>query len=103
MVTFCRKFRIVQALLIATFLCLLAAERRKYPFEKLDPPSRAKVLMALTGLVILGFGMIALVYLGARFTRRYMNSSSKSDKPSLSVTTRDAWADKPLNPEEDDS
>jgi hypothetical protein len=49
---------------------LLAAEDAELPLKQLDPQSRAGVLLALAGLVILGLGMIALVWLGAQHVRR---------------------------------
>jgi hypothetical protein len=49
---------------------LLAAEVADPPLKQLDPQSRAGVLLALAGLVILGLGMIALVWLGAQHVRR---------------------------------
>jgi hypothetical protein len=49
---------------------LLAAEEAEPPLKQLDPQSRAGVLLALAGLVILGLGMIALVWLGAQHVRR---------------------------------
>ena len=45
---------------------LLAAEEAQQPLEQLDPQRRAGVLLALAGLVILGVGMITLVWLGAQ-------------------------------------
>jgi hypothetical protein len=49
---------------------LLAAEEIEPPLPQLDPQRRAGVLLALAGLVILGLGMIALVWLGAQHVRR---------------------------------
>jgi hypothetical protein len=65
--------------------------------NKLDNKSRAKALSALAGLVILGLAMVALTWLGARVTRRYMNPAPfdhqriKSSAPPV-----DDWAKKPL-------
>ena len=62
--------------------------------KRLDGPTRAKVLAALAGLIILGFGMVALIWLGARVTQRYRNS-----KPYHRPTPRPGehdWAQKPL-------
>ncbi len=68
------------------------------PFiKRLDPATRARVLAALAGLIILGFGMVALVWLGARVTQRYRHS-----KPYLRPTPRPGehdWAKKPLDGE----
>ena len=39
-------------------------------FERLDPPRRAAVLMAILGLVLLGLGLVACVMIGGRWVRR---------------------------------
>lgn len=71
------------------------------PARKLEGPLKAKVLAALAGLIILGFGMVALTWLGARFTRRYMESRHLRRDHGPTVTTDD-WAEKPLHPPHDD-
>lgn len=40
------------------------------PIERLDPPTRAMVLMALVALVLTGLGLIGLTMIGARWMRR---------------------------------
>lgn len=65
------------------------------PIQRMDGATRARVLAALAGLIILGFGMIALVWLGARFTQRYRNRT-----PYFRPTPRPGendWANKPLS------
>lgn len=57
-------------------------------------------MAALGGLVILGLGLIAFTWLGARMTRRYMKSSEKKPKLRLDPVFTDDWAAKPLSPEE---
>lgn len=47
-----------------------AAEQPTSVLERLDPPTRAVVLMALLGLVLLGLGMVALTMIGGRWVRR---------------------------------
>ncbi len=62
--------------------------------KRLDGATRAKALAALAGLIILGFGMVALIWLGARVTQRYRNS-----QPFFRPTPRPGehdWASKPL-------
>jgi hypothetical protein len=62
--------------------------------KRLDDITRAKALAALAALIILGFAMILLTWLGARITQRYRNSSAFF-KP----TTRPGeheWSRKPL-------
>ena len=65
------------------------------PIKRLDGPTKAKVLAALAGLIILGFGMVALIWLGARVTQRYRKST-----PFFRPTPRPGehdWARKPLD------
>ncbi len=49
---------------------VLAAEQAKTLIERLDPQSRAGLLAALAGLVVLGIGSMVAVYLGARYVKR---------------------------------
>ena len=71
---------------------------RQTMLEKLDPPTRASVLMALLGLVILGFGLMLLAWLGARFARRYRQGPTprrpREDSPQFN---EDAWWKKPVS------
>jgi hypothetical protein len=69
--------------------------------DRLDDPTRAKVLAALAALVLLGFLMLALVWLGARFTRRYMASQASCEPPRKTPLDLDDWAKKPLAPPDD--
>lgn len=64
--------------------------------KRLDGPTRAKVLAALAGLVILGFGMVILAWLGARVTRRYMKRTSYF-RPTPRPQSSD-WSPQPLAP-----
>jgi asparagine N-glycosylation enzyme membrane subunit Stt3 len=64
--------------------------------KRLDGPTRAKVLAALAGLVILGFGMVMLAWLGARVTRRYMKGTSYF-RPTPRPQSSD-WSPQPLRP-----
>jgi hypothetical protein len=68
--------------------------------RKLDGATRTKAMAALASLVILGVGLIAFIWLGARMTRRYMKSGAKPPKPPLDPIFTDDWANKPLTPEE---
>jgi hypothetical protein len=58
------------------FVSIAAAEEAKPLIKRLDDATRAKVLAALAGLIILGFAMVLLTWLGARITQRYRQSSS---------------------------
>ncbi|MEX2027745.1 MAG: hypothetical protein WEH44_10590, partial [Pirellulaceae bacterium] len=64
--------------------------------KQLDPSTRAKVMAALGALVILGFAMVALTWLGARVTRRYMQRTSYH-RPT-SRPERSDWSPQPLKP-----
>lgn len=80
----------------------LLAQQGEPLIRRLEPQMRAKVLAALAGLVILGFGMIALVWLGGRATRRYMGIQRKSRRGDSEISPDD-WAHKPLVPPIDES
>jgi hypothetical protein len=71
------------------------AEDERLPLiKRLPGPTRAKVLAALAGLIILGMAMVALIWLGARFTQRYRNR-----QPYFQPTPRPGehdWARRPL-------
>lgn len=73
------------------------------PIEKLDSATRAKALAAIAALVILGFAMIALTWLGARVTRRYMNPPDYKPHRSKFAEHTDDWAEKPLDAPRDTS
>ena len=76
-----------------------AAEGDQPLIRKLDPATRPKVLAALAGLVILGFGLMALAWLGARATRRYMNRDGTIRRdPRRAERNRDDWAERRLIP-----
>jgi hypothetical protein len=44
--------------------------------DRLDDVSRANVLAALAGLIILGFAMVLLTWLSARVVQRYRRGTS---------------------------
>ena len=64
--------------------------------KRLDDPTRAKVLAALAGLVILGFAMVLLTWLGARLSQRYRHGTSYF-RPTPRPGEHE-WAKKPLIP-----
>ena len=64
--------------------------------KRLDDATRAKVLSALAGLIILGMGMVLLAWLGARVTQRYRQGRSYF-RPTPRPSEHD-WARKPLTP-----
>jgi hypothetical protein len=76
--------------------------------QRLKGGDRAEVLAALAGLIILGFGLMLLAWLGAKATRRYMNREpTLLEKPPQQTPIREKdWAEKPLGKpfeEEDDA
>lgn len=75
----------------------------KAALERLEPERRAKVLAALAGLIILGFGLVMLAWLGARATRRYMRREPLLfQKPPQGTPVREKdWAEKPLDDSSD--
>ncbi len=79
----------------AIHLFLLAEEM---PLQKLDGATKAKIKAALAALIILGFAMALLTWLGARITRRYMHGTSYH-KPTPRPATSD-WTPQPLKPGE---
>ena len=63
--------------------------------KRLPDKTRISVLAALAGLIILGFGMVALIWLAARVTQRYRHRT-----PYFRPTPRPGehdWAQKPLD------
>lgn len=64
------------------------------PLELSRGQARAIMLAALAGLAILGFGMVALIWLGARFTQRYRRGTA-TPEPTKRPTEHD-WAKEPL-------
>jgi len=84
-------------LLLAVLPVSVQAQDAVPGIRKLDGATRAKALAALAGLIILGLGMVALIWLGARVTQRYRHR-----QPYLRPTPRPGehdWAAKPLSGE----
>ena len=73
-------------------LFLLAQEKQPL-IQRLDGATRAKVLAALGGLIILGFALVLLTWLGARVTRRYMRGPERYQPPKS--PPGDDWIKKP--------
>lgn len=75
---------------------LAAAEQKAEPLlVRLDPVSRAKVLMSLLALVLVGIALVATVWLGARHLRRIARKPLRPTQPH-----EDDWYRKPLIPNE---
>lgn len=75
----------------------LVAQQAEPLIRRLDPATRAKVLLALGAVVVLGVTMIVLIWLTGRATRRYMGSCEP--KPSARPgVQQDDWARTPIVP-----
>jgi hypothetical protein len=65
---------------------LVAAEEAAPVLERLDPPRRAIVVMALLGLVLTGLALITCVMLGAHWVRRLARQRPGSRLPARPAT-----------------
>jgi len=85
-------------LLLALHEAAAWAEEAPVPaIKQMDGATKAKVLAALAGLIILGFAMVALIWLGARVAQRYRQGASFF-RPTPRPGEHD-WARKPLDDE----
>jgi len=82
-------------------VCWAQEQQAEAPLQKLDDPTRARALAALAGLIILGFAMVLLTWLGARVVQRYRQGTSYF-RPTRRPSEHD-WARKPLIQDEPDS
>jgi hypothetical protein len=92
---------VVVVLVLAAIPMFACADEPTAPLKQLDDQSRARVLAAVAALVILGFGMVLLTWLGARVTQRYRQGASYM-RPTRRPGEHD-WAKRPLLPREPDS
>jgi hypothetical protein len=74
---------------------MAVAEQAEPLLMRLDPQRRAKVLMALLGLVLVGVALIVLAFLGGRYLRRVIKQPIRATRPG-----DDDWSRKPLIPPE---
>lgn len=65
---------------------LLAAEATRPVLERLDPPRRAAVVMALLALVLTGLLMVACAMLGAHWVRRMARHRPASSRSVVTHT-----------------
>jgi hypothetical protein len=70
------KPRLFTPCLVICFCAAASAQEQEPLLRRLDEASRARVLAALAGLIILGFAMVLLTWLGARVTQRYRHGRS---------------------------
>jgi len=83
------------ALLSVAVPAWAAAQENRPLIKRLDDATRAKVLSALAGLIILGFAMVFLTWLGARIVQRYRHGTAHF-RPTPRPCEHD-WARKPLD------
>jgi hypothetical protein len=81
--------------LAATHLLVEVEQKAEPLLLKLDPVSRAKVLMTLLGLVLVGIALVALAWLGGR---HYLRITRRPLPPT--GENQDDWFRKPLVPGE---
>ena len=74
---------------------LAAAEQAETMLMRLDPANRAKVLMALLALVLVGLGLVAFAWIGGRRLRRVIKQPLKPMR-----RLEDQWYRKPLAPQD---
>lgn len=89
------------AVLVAELDRVVLADVAVPLIKRLDDPTRVKVLAALAGLIILGFGVVLLAWLGARVTQRYRHGTSYF-RPTVRPGEHE-WAKKPIPPPDPDS
>jgi hypothetical protein len=87
-----------QVVLTGTALLAQQQQQTQSALQRMSPEQRAKVLAAFAAFVILGLGLIALAWLGARVTRRYMNPRPIRRREYSEL--QDDWSQKPLAPPE---
>ena len=75
---------------------IILAQQAAPLIKRLDDPRRAMVLAALAGLIILGFAMVLLAWLGARVAQRYRQGASYF-RPTIRPGEHE-WTKKPLTP-----
>ncbi len=66
--------------------------------ERLPPVTKARILMALLGIILLGLALILMIVLGGRYVRRLSRS-----KVAARPQREDDWYRKPLTPTSDPS
>ena len=79
-------------------VCLIFGQQSdKTILQQLDVETRAKLLLALAGLVVLGLAMMTLTWLGARATRRFVKQSDILVRKRSGKGSREHdWSEKPL-------
>ena len=71
-------------------------------FEQLEPEIRVRILSMLFGIIVIGVGLIFLVWIGARIVRRYTGISPIESTSENHAPNDDDWWKKPLVTAEDE-
>lgn len=74
---------------VSAWCTALGAGGKGHPIERLDPLSRAKVIMGLLGLVLVGLAAMAFVWMGGRWARRMVRDPKRPRGQSLAELPSD--------------
>jgi hypothetical protein len=67
-------------------IALVQAEQpNKAPIERLDPPTRAAVIMTIFGLVLVGLTLVVGIMIGAHWVRRMARQRPRGLHPTTSA------------------
>jgi hypothetical protein len=69
---------------------LLADEQARSLLERLDPPTRAAILMTILGVVLTGIVLCACVMIGAHWVRRMAREKPRASSPGSDSASRRA-------------
>ena len=76
---------------------LLAQSAEKPPILQMPSQHRAKAIALVCLFIFIGAGLVALAWVGARITRRYMNRTARSTVKKPATPRDDDWSDVPLD------
>lgn len=62
---------------------LMGAEEKVAPLDRIDAFTRAKLMMAILGLVLLGVGLVVMVMMGGRYVRRLARHRPEPMRPTV--------------------
>jgi hypothetical protein len=79
---------VIRSALFATVWNVLLAEQKDPVLERLDPPRRAAVIMALLALVLLGLVLVTCVMIGGHWVRRMARHKPNARANGVDPTTQ---------------
>lgn len=62
---------------------LMGADEKAAPLDRIDAFTRAKLIMAILGLVLLGVGLVVMVMMGGRYVRRLARHRPEPMRPTV--------------------